>query len=163
RPIATELRQQYATADNLEARIALHQRFSISPHWQQWLFAKEAPLGRPARILHLGCGSALLWRTNRDRIDPRWQLTLADVSPGMIEAARHQLGDRAHYNIAEAESLPFPDGSFDVVLANHMLYHVQDRPRSLAEIRRVLTPEGVLHAATNGLGHLAELWALVSG
>jgi SAM-dependent methyltransferase len=47
------------------------------------------------------------------------------------------------------------------VLANHMLYHVPDRPRAFAEIRRVLVPGGVFHAATNGDGHFDELRALV--
>src|SRR5207248_2913277 len=51
--------------------------------------------------------------------------------------------------------------SFDVVIANHMLYHVADRPRAFAEIRRVLGPRGRFHAATNGQGHMRELQDLV--
>jgi ubiquinone/menaquinone biosynthesis C-methylase UbiE len=89
-----DLREQYATDDNLRARIALHAAFSINPHWAEWLFEREAP-GPDARILDLGCGPATLWRTNRERIDPSWSLTLADFSPGMIGAARRELGDRA--------------------------------------------------------------------
>ena|SRR5438445_9756561 len=54
-------------------------------------------------------------------------------------------------------------GSFDVVVANHMLYHVPDRPRALTEISRVLVSEGAFHASTIGRGHLAELGALVRG
>jgi len=49
------------------------------------------------------------------------------------------------------------------VIANHMLYHVPDRPRAFAEIRRVLVPGGTFHASTNGRGHLAELVALIPG
>jgi SAM-dependent methyltransferase len=79
----------------------------------------------------------------------------------MIGTARERLGDRAGYVVADACALPFADGSFDVVVANHMLYHVPDRPSALAEIRRVLARGGVLHASTNGRGHLAELQALV--
>ncbi len=156
------LREQYATDDNLRARIALHSAFSINPHWAEWLFDREAPAAG-ARILDLGCGPATLWRTNRDRIDPGWSLTLADFSPGMIDAARRELGERADYVVADAQELTFPAGSFDVVLANHMLYHVPDRPRAFAEIRRVLVSGGAFHASTIGRGHLAELVALAPG
>jgi ubiquinone/menaquinone biosynthesis C-methylase UbiE len=156
------LREQYATDDNLRARIALHAAFSINPHWAEWLFEQEAP-GPGARILELGCGPATLWRANSERIDPSWSLTLADFSPGMIEVARRELGERAVYVVADAQELPFPADSFDAVLANHMLYHVPDRPRAFAEITRVLVSGGTFHASTIGRGHLAELVALVPG
>jgi len=157
-----DLREQYATDDNLRARIALHAAFSINPHWAEWLFEREAP-APDARILDLGCGRATLWRTNRERIDPSWSLTLADFSPGMIDAARRELGERAVYVVADAQELPFPADSFGAVLANHMLYHVPDRPRAFTEIGRVLVSGGTFHASTIGRGHLAELDALVPG
>jgi ubiquinone/menaquinone biosynthesis C-methylase UbiE len=154
--------EQYTTAANLEARIALHARFSTNPGWAGWLFDREAPAAG-ARILDMGCGPATLWRTNLDRIDPSWSLTLADSSPGMIEAARRELDGRAECTVADVQDLPFPSDSFDAVVANHMLYHVPDRPRALREIRRVLVPGGAFHAGTIGRGHLSEIAALVPG
>src|SRR5215217_3408792 len=140
------LQEQYATDGNLQARIVLHAEFSINAHWAEWLFEREAP--KPgARILDLGCGPATLWRANRERIDPSWSLTLADFSAGMIEAARRELGERAVYVVADAQALPFPPGSFDAVLANHMLYHVPDRARAFGEIERVLISGGTFHAS----------------
>ncbi len=152
--------EQYATDANLNARIALHARFSTNPTWGRWLFEQEAP-PPGARILEIGCGPATtLWGANLERIDPTWQITLVDFSAGMLDAARNLLGDRAEYAVANAEELPFADESFDVVLANHMLYHVTDRPKALAEICRVLVPGGLVHAATNGEGHMRELGEL---
>ena len=101
------LEEQYATEDNLRARIALHAAFSINPHWAEWLFEREAP-GPGARVLELGCGPASLWRANRERIDPSWSLTLADFSPGMIAAARRELGERAVYVVADVQGPAFP-------------------------------------------------------
>jgi ubiquinone/menaquinone biosynthesis C-methylase UbiE len=156
------VQEQYATDQNLRARIALHAAYSVNGHWFEWLFDREAP-GPGARILDVGCGPATLWQVNRERMDASWSLTLADFSAGMIESARHGLGGRATYVVADAQELPFPAASFDLVIANHMLYHVPDRPRAFAEISRVLVPGGTFHASTNGRGHLAELGALIPG
>jgi len=154
------VRAQYATDANFRARVALHARFSTNPHWTEWLFEREAPPAG-ARVLEAGCGTALLWRRNLERIDPTWKLTLTDSSPGMLDAARTELGGRAEYLVADLQELPFEDGSFDVVLANHMLYHVPDRPRAFAEVARVLVPGGSFHASTNGRGLMQELVELV--
>jgi ubiquinone/menaquinone biosynthesis C-methylase UbiE len=156
------LQEQYATDQNLRARISLHAAYSVNGHWFEWLFDREAP-GPGARILDLGCGPATLWQVNRERMDASWSLTLADFSAGMIGAAHQALGERAAYVVADAQELPFPADSFDVVMANHMLYHVPDRLRTFAEIRRVLAPGSTFHASTNGRGHLAELGALIPG
>jgi SAM-dependent methyltransferase len=154
------LEEQYRTDVNLRARIELHQRFKTTKEdWHRWLFDRVAPPSG-ARILEVGCGPAEFWKQNLDRIDPSWQMTLSDQSAGMIEAAENVLGDRAAYAVADVQDLPFADGSFDVVFAHHMLYHVEDRPKAFAEIRRVLVPGGILRAATNGRGHLDKLAAL---
>jgi SAM-dependent methyltransferase len=57
----------------------------------------------------------------------------------------------------DVQALPFPDASFDVLVANHMLYHVPDPDLAVAELARVLRPNGVLLAATNGYGHMREI------
>jgi SAM-dependent methyltransferase len=152
---------QYATDANLRARIDLHQRFSTADEdWHRWLFDRVAP-APGAKILEVGCGPAEFWKRNLDRIDPTWQITLTDLSPGMIDVAQEVLHDRADYAVADAQELPFADASFEVALASHMLYHCPDRPKALAEIRRVLVAGGVLHAAANGDGHMRQLDDLV--
>jgi SAM-dependent methyltransferase len=62
--------------------------------------------------------------------------------------------------VVDAQSVPFADAVFDVVLADHMLYHVPDPRRAVAEAARVLAPGGVFVAATNGPRHLRELMHL---
>jgi len=157
--LSEAVREQYRDDSNLQARIALHSRFSTNPEgWTRWLFDRVAPTPG-ARVLEVGCGPAGLWAENLDRLDPSWSLTLTDSSPGMIDAARAALGDRADYVVADVQELPFADESYDVVLANHMLYHVPDRPCALGA--RVLVPGGAFHASTNGRGHMLELRELV--
>ncbi len=156
-----KVREQYATNANLRSRIALHDRYSRSPvHYPLWIFDGYA-FGDDADVLEVGCGGGNIWHENLDRIPPGWRLTLTDFSPGMVDAARAVLGDRAEYAVADVQELPFADASFDAVIANHMLFHIEDRSRALAELARVLRPGGTFRATSIGLDHLRELRELV--
>ena len=156
--------EQYVSAANLSARIQLHARFSTNRYgWHRWLFDQ---LRLPARcsVLELGCGPGDLWQQNMPRIPAGWRITLSDFSPGMLEQAVANLRRQAHpfvFALIDAQSIPLADRSFDTVIANHMLYHVPDRSRALAEMRRVLRPGGRFYASTVGQSHLQELWDLV--
>jgi SAM-dependent methyltransferase len=158
------LNQQYRDSSNLNARIQLHARFSTNSYnWYLWVFdhLHMAPQGQ---VLELGCGPGRLWLENLDRIPPGWEITLSDFSPGMIVEARSSLADAGHqfaFERVDAQAIPFADASFDMVIANHMLYHVPDRPQALAEIRRVLRPGGRFYTATVGAAHLREIGDLV--
>jgi len=156
--------QQYRTDANLNARIDLHRRFSANPYpWHRWVFDQLA-LPADARILELGCGPGDLWRENADRIPAGWDAMLTDFSEGMVSSAQRNLAETGRtftYKQVDAQELPFETDTFDAVIANHMLYHVPDRPRALAEIRRMLKSGGVLYAATNGERHMMELWQLL--
>lgn len=116
-----------------------------------------------ARILELGCGPGDFWNHNPPRIPPGWQVTLSDFSEGMLAQAQAVVGPifpSFDFRVIDAQSIPYPDAAFDGLIANHMLYHVPDRPRALAEIRRVLRPGGTLYATTVGDMHLREIGAL---
>lgn len=157
---------QYRDDANLRARQALHERFGAGPPWHPWLFDK-LPAREGLAVLELGCGPAGFWEANRERVPASWSLTLTDVSPGMLTAARSTLrtaGLAAKFARLEATGLElderFADGAFDVVLANHMLYHVPDIDAALRGVRRVLRGGGRLFAATNGVRHLEEVMRL---
>ena len=68
-----------------------------------------------------------------------------------------QQDSRFTFSVQDAQSLAFPDESFDCITANHMLYHVPDIQLALREIHRLLKPDGRLIAATNGRGHMRDL------
>jgi ubiquinone/menaquinone biosynthesis C-methylase UbiE len=154
------LRNQYADASKLEARIALHERFSTNPdNLHRWMF-DHLRLPPEARVLELGCGPGTLWTRNAHRIPDGWDITLTDFSPGMLEEIRRNLRDSGltvRFAVVDAQDIPYVSDSFDAVIANFMLYHVPDRPRALAEIARVLRPDGYLYAMTNGRTHMREV------
>lgn len=159
--------QEYESAFNLQTRIHLHDGFSVNPHtWHHWLFDQLA-IPEQSLILELGCGDGTLWQRNADRIPHGWNVTLTDLSEGMLHDAKEGLrtcvpADRFCFSPADARSIPFPDASFDAVLANHMLYHVSERHQALKEIRRVLKPGGMLLASTMGSRHMIEVKGFLS-
>ena len=94
-----------------------------------------------------------------------------DLTEAAIEAVRRRLaleGLTADLRVADAESLPFEDRSFDLVWSYGVLHHTPDTPRALAEIRRVLRPTGearvMLYARRSWLGFGAWVrWGLLRG
>ena len=157
--------QQYASADNLRTRVALHERFSTNRQdFHRWVF-EQLELPAAAEVLELGTGPAKLWQQNAERLPAGWSLTLTDLSPGMVaeaKAATEGLRERVGYTEVNAEAIPFAAERFDAVIANHMLYHVPNLDKALAEIRRVLKPGGALYAATNGERHMEEMETLIA-
>ena len=152
---------QYRDSSNLDARVTIHKRFSTNPYgWMNWVFDRLLKLPEDAKILELGCGPGYLWQENIRRIPAGWSITLSDLSPGMLDAAWRNVvvtGRTFQFKEIDAQSIPFEDETFDAVIANHMLYHVPDRTKALAEIRRVLKPNGHLFATTIGKNHLKEI------
>ncbi len=152
---------QYRDSSNLDARLVIHQRFSTNSYgWFNWVFDRLDKLPANAKVLELGCGAGYLWRECIDRVPPTWDITLSDLSSGMLDAAWRNLvvtGRAFQFKEIDAQAIPFEDETFDAVIANHMLYHVPDRPKAIAEIKRVLKPNGWLFAATNGASHMKEM------
>jgi SAM-dependent methyltransferase len=156
--------EQYRDAVNLNARIILHSRFSTNQYgWFKWVF-DHFEIGPKARILELGCGPGDLWLQNENRLPRGWRIALSDFSPGMVSQARDNIGwqaQRFFLTVIDAQAIPFDGGGFDAVIANHVLFHVPDRKRAFAEIRRVLKTGGRFYATTIGENHQVEMTDLL--
>ncbi|GAB4056477.1 class I SAM-dependent methyltransferase [Catellatospora paridis] len=148
-PTAHAISQYATTTGNLTARIALHAYGTNPQNWFAWL-GERLPLR--GDVLEVGAGTGKLW-THVDHAG--LDLTLTDFSPAMCEQLRTVPG--THVRQCDATELPFADASFDAVVANHMLYHLDDPAAALREFRRVLRPGGKVAVAVNGSDHLAEL------
>ena len=152
---------QYRDSSNLDARVEIHRRFSTNSYgWMNWVFDHILALPVNAKILELGCGPAYLWKENVSRIPSAWDITLSDLSSGMLDSAWRNLvvtGRAYNFKEIDAQSIPFADETFDAVIANHMLYHVPDKAKALTEIKRVLKIGGHLFATTVGDNHLKEI------
>jgi ubiquinone/menaquinone biosynthesis C-methylase UbiE len=154
------LKEQYRDSANFRQRTALHARFGTSNYgWYRWVF-DQIELGPKPRILELGCGPGGLWKRNLERTPDGALIVLSDFSAGMLRDCASRLGAgraRVRWCQLDAALQPFHDGSFNAVVANMMLYHVQDRPRALRDIRRLLSADGALYATTTGRAYMREL------
>jgi ubiquinone/menaquinone biosynthesis C-methylase UbiE len=151
---------QYATSDRYEARIYLSKKFGTNPKSKfKWIF-EHFPKKENLKVLELGCGTGLFWLANRNEIPRTWTITLSDYSAGMLESTRKTLSIlrcNFSYEVVDAENIGYPDKQFDLILANNMLYHVENRPAALAHISRILKDDGVFLASTMGKMNMLEM------
>jgi ubiquinone/menaquinone biosynthesis C-methylase UbiE len=124
-------------------------------------FADFASIGGAQRLLDVGCGPGALTGELVRRFGAE-SVSAIDPAPGFVEAAadRHPGVDVRR---AEAESLPFEDGSFDAALAQLVVHFMRDPAAGIGEMRRVTRHDGVVAAcvwdhAGDG-GPLARFWS----
>ncbi|NCA67568.1 MAG: class I SAM-dependent methyltransferase [Clostridia bacterium] len=150
------VKQQYATAAKLENRISLHEKYSTNKFgWFNWLYSNY-DIKPGDRILELGCGNGKLWAEHYSDLPEHVSLILSDFSESMIKTAKELIGNESiSYQTIDVQDIPYPDGCFDIVIANMMLYHVPDIEKGLLEIKRVLKCGGKFYAATLGENGIA--------
>jgi ubiquinone/menaquinone biosynthesis C-methylase UbiE len=147
------VRREYADETGLNVRFALWERRD-GPQPGDIAFDEIVAL-EPSRVLEVGCGRGELAAR---LVGAGIEVVALDQSPRMVELTRERGVDA---RVGDVQELEFPDASFDVAVANHMLYHVPDIDRALGELARVLCPGGTLVASTNGARSLVEMWDLV--
>ena len=162
------VKDQYATSKSLDIRMTFHDKYSTNRQgFLNWLISNY-DICEGMKVLEIGCGTGGLWIGHDDIIERCDRLFLTDLSEGMIETVKGNIGQRDNviYQIADIQNLCFEDDSFDVVIANAMLYHVPDLDKGLKEVRRVLKDDGVFYCSTLGENNFTDTlakWFKLSG
>ncbi len=158
------LASQYKNANNISARIRLHRLYSQNKQgWFPWIY-EQCQIRPNMRILELGCGNGALWTENKSLLPKQISILLTDISEGMIRDARRSVGpedSRFAFQTLDCHSLPFPEESFDLVIADHVLFYCHDIPQVCQQVRKVLKPEGRFLCSTYGTKHMKEINQLV--
>lgn len=157
------LSMQYKNATNISARIRLHRDYSLNQEgWFPWLFS-NLHLKAGMKILELGAGNGALWSQNIAKVPNNIAIVLSDISEGILADARKAIGDHPQfqYSVFNAKKIPFADNTFDLVIANHMLFYCDDIPETLQEVQRVLKPGAAFTCSTYSQRHMHEITDLV--
>ena len=96
------------------------------------------------RALELGCGTGF-FLLNRMQAGIADKGSVTDLSPGMVKVAlrnAEHLGLDVDGRVADAETIPYDDDTFDLVVGHAVLHHIPDVEQSLREVLRVLKPGG---------------------
>jgi SAM-dependent methyltransferase len=146
---------EYASEERLASRNATYRALVEGVDPEALTFELVAARA-PRDVLEVGCGMGELAERIGKETGARVQGL--DVSERMVELTRERGVDVV---LGDVQQLPYEDDAFDVVVANWVLYHVPDLARGVAELARVLRPDGLLVATTVGPEHMVELWALL--
>jgi ubiquinone/menaquinone biosynthesis C-methylase UbiE len=98
-------------------------------------------------VLEVGCGTGTLTLAAKRQAGPSGQVFGIDVIPGMIAASQQKAAraqEEVTFQLGSIDDIPFPASRFDVVICSFMIFHMaeQTRRRGIAEVYRVLKPQG---------------------
>ena len=159
------LKAQYRNSTNISARIRLHRLFSSNKQgWFPWIY-EQCQITEGMKILELGCGNGRLWIENKAKLPADCEIILSDISEGMIRDVRREQSlqdDRFSFAAFDCHAIPYEDASFDLVIANHVLFYCKDVDRVCSEVGRVLKPVGRFVCGTYGVAHMQEVSRLVT-
>lgn len=146
------VQEQYASSKSLNVRLNFHNMYSTNKMgFGPWLVSNYE-IKEGMKVLELGTGTGSMWVGHDDLVAKCGKLVLSDFSEGMLDTARENVGERdnVEYKQIDVQNIPYEDSSFDIIIANMMLYHVPDINKAVSEIRRVLKDDGVFYCATYG-------------
>lgn len=165
------IRKNYLKSDNLENRINIHVYSTAKETWYQWLFEKFE-LKENMQVLDVGCGNAAIWLEMREKIPNGACITLVDVSREMLDTAKKKISTYKNdferrnvqfiYQEMDATNLSI-NGTYDRVMANHMLYHIADDERDclIKRMAELTKDDGKFFASTIGKNHMKEIFDLI--
>lgn len=142
-------RDRAATGQVVSEAAQVYEDFFVPALFGQWPphVLRSAGLRPGDAVLDVGCGTGVLAREAARCLAGSGRVVGVDVNPGMLAVAR-RTDDRVTWVEAPAASLPFDDGSFDVVASQFVLMFVPEPEAALREMARVCRPGGSVTVAT---------------
>ena len=148
-----EVIKQYQKSDNLQKRINIHKYSTSNVSWYNWIFEKIG-LKEGMKVLDIGCGNANFWIAVINKLPNGLKIYLTDKSEGMVNEATNKIEVNKEkfdskniivkYKVIDAEFFEINENDFDIVLANHMLYHLYNERRQelFVKISNIMSDKG---------------------
>jgi len=125
------------------------------------IFLEWAAPPTGARWLDVGCGTGVFTELILDTRSPATVVAIDPEKAQIDYACRQLVSQRANFQIADAQALPFPDATFDIVASALAINFIPDRRRALSEMRRVARPSGLVAGYVwDFLAELSPSWPL---
>ncbi|HEY7307629.1 MAG TPA: methyltransferase domain-containing protein [Bryobacteraceae bacterium] len=128
----------------------MYEQWLVAPLFRPWaeLTLNEVSLASGDRLLDIACGTGIVARIARERLQEAAYIVAVDVSPDMLAVARKMASD-IDWRQGHAVALPLQDGEqFNVVVCQQGLQFFPDKPAAVAQMRRALVPGGRLAVST---------------
>lgn len=149
---------QGLAADELPAYAPMLTAFHTAHAEELRAMLADLPLAPGDRVIDLACGDGVYAVWLAELVGPAGAVTAVDLSPAFLDlaaaaAAASPAGGRIALRQADAYSLPFPDGAFDLAWCAQSMFSLPDPVGALRELRRVTRPGGAVAVLENDLLH----------
>lgn len=153
--------EQYHTSTNLNVRIDLHNKYSVSKiNWFEWIYDR-IDFSNANKLLEIGCGNGMLWKQIDFSVRNR-DFYISDISKGMVDDAKRNINNSSfNYLVIDCMDISFGSNMFNIVIANHVLFYLKDLKKGLDEVSRVLKEDGIFYCTTYSSNHMKELTDIV--
>lgn len=154
------IRENYKNSDHLNVRILLHKKYSRNPQGWYPFLANQIPFAKNQKIIELGCGNGAFWVENVGILPDQLSIVVTDISSGMVKVAKEAIDQTklsCLYDVLDLNHLTYPNESFDIIIANHVLFYANDRNKVCEDIARILKPNGVFVCTAYGQHHMKEI------
>ena len=115
------------------------------------------------KVLELGCGDGSMWLSNYDKLPKNIEITLSDISIGMLKDIDDKLKNDKRFKFKKIDALDIKEESnyYDIVIANHVLFYLDDIDTCLIGIKKILKEDGIFVSSTYSKEHMKEINNLV--
>ena len=163
-----EVITQYKNDDNLKKRISIHDYSTSDEEWFHWLFKREK-IAAGMKIMDIGCGNGMFWKRIAALLPDNLEVHLVDYSDGMLSSVKAVVAeiieDHPEKNLKfviekrDATDFSYPSSGFDLIMANHMLYHLkrESRLQLYGKIKALLAKNGRFSCTLIGQHHMEQL------
>ena len=135
--VTKNVKNQFSNDKNLAMRINFYKKYTTNKYkFADWLFDKYV-FKENMKILELGCGNGSHWEGKIETLPNGCSLVLSDFSEGMLDLVREKFSKKKNVSIEkiDIQDIPYENETFDIVIANHMLFHVPDLNKALLEVK----------------------------